>query len=135
MADLLIRDVGSGDSAVVIEAAVAAGSARCPRCKTDACPQLAAVRRHVGAFAVMMRDRRGDRLQDWIDRVRADDLPALHSFTTGVEHDFTAVAAGLTLAFSNGPTEGAVTRIKALKRQMYGRAGLDLLRKRVLHPN
>ncbi len=101
----------------------------------DACPELAAVRRHVGAFAVMMRDRRGDRLPDWIDCVRADDLPALHSFTTGVEHDLTAVTAGLTLPFSNGPTEGAVTRIKALKRQMYGRAGLDLLRKRVLHPN
>ncbi|WP_433626380.1 ISL3 family transposase [Nocardia sp. CA-120079] len=100
----------------------------------DACPELAATRRHVGAFAVMMRDLRGERLH-WIDLVRTDDLPALHSFTTGLKHDFAAVTAGLTLPFSNGATEGAVTRIKALKRQMYGRAGLDLLRKRVLHPN
>ncbi|MFI5783799.1 hypothetical protein [Nocardia sp. NPDC051570] len=62
-----------------------------------ACPELAAVRRHVGAFAVMMRDRRGDHLPDWIDRARADDLPALHSFATGLEHDLAAVTAGLTL--------------------------------------
>jgi len=72
------------------------------------CPELAATRRHVGMFAVMMRDRRGDRLPEWIAAVRADDLPALHSFVTGLEHDFAAVTAGLTLPWSNGPTEGTV---------------------------
>ena len=41
-----------------------------------------------------MRDRRGDRLPEWIARVRADELPALHSFVTGLEHDFAAVTAG-----------------------------------------
>jgi transposase len=42
------------------------------------------------------------------------------------------VTAGLTLDWSSGPVEGHVNRIKMLKRQMYGRASTDLLRKRVL---
>jgi transposase len=84
----------------------------------------------------MMRDLRGDRLSDWIEQVRADNLPALHSFATGLEHDFAAVTAGLTLPWSNGPTEGTVNKLKHLKRQCFGRAKLDLLRKRILlmHP-
>lgn len=96
------------------------------------CPELAAARRHVGAFAVLMRDRRGDRLPEWIDNVRADNLPALHAFATGLEHDFAAVTAGLTLNWSNGPTEGTVNKVKALERQCFGRSNLDLLRKRIL---
>lgn len=96
------------------------------------CPELAATRRHVGAFATMIRDLRGDRLLDWIDHVRADNLPALRSFTTGLNHDLAAVTAGLTLPWNNGPTEGTVNKIKMLKRTMFGRAKLDLLRKRIL---
>jgi transposase len=75
------------------------------------CPELDATRRHVGAFAHMIRDLRGDRLPDWMDRVRADDLPALHSFVTGLRHDLAAVTAGLTLPWSNGATEDTVNRI------------------------
>ncbi|MEU2032613.1 ISL3 family transposase [Nocardia amamiensis] len=85
------------------------------------CPELATTRRHVGAFAVMMRDRRGDRLPEWIAQVRADNLPALHSFVTGLEHDLAAVTAGLTLPWSNGPTEGTVNKLKHQKRQCFGR--------------
>lgn len=96
------------------------------------CPELEATRRHVGAFAVMMRDLRGDRLSEWMAQVRADDLPALHSFVTGLEHDFAAVTAGLTLPWSNGPVEGTVNKLKHQKRQCFGRAKLDLLRKRLL---
>ncbi len=75
------------------------------------CPELEATRRHVGAFAVMMRDLRGDRLAEWIAQVRSDTLPALHSFVTGLEHDLAAVTAGLTLPCSNGPTEGTVNKL------------------------
>ncbi|WP_429423782.1 transposase [Nocardia sp. GAS34] len=120
-----------------------AGSCATPKTLPDAetqqlttilshCPELAATRRHVGAFAVIMRDRRGDRLPAWIARVRADELPALHSFVTGLEHDFAAVTAGLTLPWSNGPTEGTVNKLKHQKRQCFGRAKLDLLRKHLL---
>ncbi|WP_433709690.1 ISL3 family transposase [Nocardia sp. CA-084685] len=96
------------------------------------CPELEATRHHVGAFAVMMRDLRGNRLPEWMAQVRADNLPALHSFVTGLEHDFAAVTAGLTLPWSNGPVEGTVNKLKHHKRQCFGRAKLDLLRKRLL---
>jgi transposase len=96
------------------------------------CPELAATAGHVNGFAVMMRELRGDRLEDWMRGVEADDLPALHSFVTGIKRDQDAVVAGLTLPWSSGAAEGAVTRIKLIKRLGYGRAKLDLLRKRVL---
>jgi transposase len=64
--------------------------------------------------------------------VEADQLPDLHSFTAGLKRDLAAVVNGLSLPYSSGAVEGAVNRIKMLKRQMYGRASFDLLRKRVL---
>ncbi|GCE01042.1 ISL3 family transposase [Embleya hyalina] len=73
------------------------------------------------------------RLPQWLSRVRTDDLPAVHSFANSLQRDHAAVFAGLTLPRSNGPTEGAVNRIKMLKRRMYGRVKLDLLRHRILH--
>lgn len=62
----------------------------------------------------------------------ADDQPDLHSFIAGLRRDHDAVLNGLTLPYSSGVIEGHVNRIKMIKRQMYGRANLDLLRKRVL---
>ncbi|MEY9876201.1 transposase [Streptacidiphilus sp. MAP12-33] len=56
----------------------------------------------------------------------------LGSFVSGIGCDLAAVVAGLSLPFSAGAVEGQVNRIKMLKRQMFGRAGLALLRKRVL---
>jgi transposase len=98
----------------------------------DRCPELNALVGHVRAFAEMIRELRGDRLDEWLGRVEADDLPALHSFVAGLRRDHDAVAAGLTLRWSSGPVEGHVNRLKMLKRQMFGRANLDLLRRRVL---
>ncbi len=46
--------------------------------------------------------------------------------------DLSAVRAGLTESWSNGPVEGFVHKLKLIKRQMYGRAGFVLLCKRVL---
>ncbi|MFE1850611.1 transposase [Streptomyces sp. NPDC059489] len=80
----------------------------------------------------MITELQGDRLPQWIEAVRADDLPSLHAFANGLERDLAAVTAGLTLPWSSGVVEGHVNRIKMLKRQMYGRAGFALLRKRVL---
>jgi transposase len=97
-----------------------------------ACPQLAALRVRVREFAEMMVHRRGRKLETWITAVLDDDLPELHSFVTGLRRDQGAVTAGLTLPYSSGPVEGHVNRIKTIKRQMYGRANPDLLRKRVL---
>jgi len=95
------------------------------------CPHLDAASRHVAAFAEIMASLRGDRLDGWI-AVADDDLPHLHSFTAGLRRDWQAVTNGLSLPYSSGAVEGNVNRIKMLKRQMYGRAKFDLLRKRVL---
>ncbi|MEV4283724.1 transposase [Actinoplanes xinjiangensis] len=99
------------------------------------CPALRAVHRHVAEFAAMMHDLGGDRLDGWLRAVEADDLPALHTLVTGLRRDHAAVTAGLTLPYDSGAVEGQVNRIKALKRAMYGRANLDLLRQRVLIPH
>ncbi|WP_428981590.1 transposase [Nonomuraea composti] len=80
----------------------------------------------------MLTQRQGHRLDDWINEVRASDLQPLRSFAEGLLIDHDAVVAGLTLPYSNGPAEGVINKIKLLKRQMYGRAGLALLRKRIL---
>lgn len=95
-------------------------------------PVLQALAGHVRTFATMMRHLRGHQLPAWIDAVLADDLPHLHSFVTGVRYDLDAVTAGLTLPYSSGKVEGAVNRVKTIKRQMYGRANFDLLRRRIL---
>ncbi|MFI1996828.1 transposase [Actinoplanes sp. NPDC020271] len=83
-------------------------------------------------FADLLTDRRGKDFDAWMTFVDADDLPALHGFTQGLRRDLPVVVAGLTLPYSNGPIEGANTRVKYLKRQMYGRAGFALLRQRIL---
>jgi transposase len=98
------------------------------------CAQLDGLAEHVTSFAKMMTRRTGEHeLAGWLECVEADDQPELHTFAAGIRHDLAAVTAGLTLPYSSGPTEGNVNRIKAIKRQMYGRASLDLLRKRVIH--
>ncbi|WPO76758.1 transposase (plasmid) [Streptomyces sp. KN37] len=96
------------------------------------CPELDALTRHVRSFATMLTDCQGERLTDWLAAVRQDDLPSLHTLAAGIDRDLDAVTAGLTLPWSSGAVEGHVNRIKMLKRQMFGRAGFQLLRKRVL---
>ena len=96
------------------------------------CPHLDALASHVAEFATILTTQHGERLDAWIAAADASDLPALHSFTTGLKADHDAVLAGLTLPYSSGTVEGNVNRIKMIKRQMYGRASFTLLRKRVL---
>jgi len=83
-------------------------------------------------FVQMVRQRTPSELQTWIETVLTSGLPDLKRFATGLQQD-AAVRAAFELPYSNGQTEGQVTRLKLLKRQMYGRAKLDLLRQRVLH--
>lgn len=99
------------------------------------CPELAAAAGQVRAFATMMNNRHGHLLDDWINATAAIDAPRLTAFATGLRRDHTAVTAGLTLPHSSGAVEGTVNKIKFLKRQMFGRANLDLLRARLLHYN
>jgi transposase len=84
-------------------------------------------------FAVMVREREHEQLEHWLERADAGGQSALRSFAGGIRRDYAAVEAALKLPYSNGPVEGQVNRLKFLKRQMYGRAKFDLLRKRVLY--
>jgi transposase len=96
------------------------------------CPHLSVLAQRVGEFAGLLTGRRGEDLDAWMTAADADELPALHGFVHGLRTDLPAVVAGLTLPYSNGPIEGANTKVKYLKRQMYGRAGFALLRQRIL---
>lgn len=96
------------------------------------CPVLTSLATRVREFAELLTQRRGTDLDAWMTAVRNNDLPALRFFVDGFTKDYDAVAARLTLPYSNGPTEGVVNKIKMLKRQTYGKASFPLLRKRIL---
>lgn len=95
-------------------------------------PALQTTHELVGGLAAILTHRHGHDLPAWMNRVEQDGSAALRSFVAGLRTDLDAVTAGLTLHWSSGPVEGTVSRIKLLKRQVYGRAGLNLLRKRLL---
>jgi transposase len=84
------------------------------------------------AFGRIVRNRLSKALDPWLEAVTQSGLAPLKTFAAGLERDKTAVAAALSLPWSQGQTEGQVNRLKLIKRQMYGRAKFDLLRLRVL---
>jgi len=84
-------------------------------------------------FVTMARERTGHGLDAWITRATTSEITELDRFARGLTDDRAAVEAGLIQEWSNGQTEGQINKLKLLKRQMYGRAGFDLLRRRVLH--
>jgi transposase len=71
-------------------------------------------------------------MDSWLNDAKGSGLPTFVALANGIDGDRAAVDAGLRLPWSNGPTEGHITRLKLIKRQGYGRAKLDLLRARVL---
>ena len=100
----------------------------------DNCPQIATACGLAKDFSDMVRQRQGIRFDDWRHSVGVAEIPEIQSFVNSMQQDRDAVIAGLTLEWSNGPTEGHVNRLKTIKRQMYGRAGFKMLRARVLAP-
>jgi transposase len=86
------------------------------------------------AFGKMVRTRSGPALESWLQRARDSKVRELVSFAKGLERDQAAVQAGLSLPYNSGQVEGQINRLKLIKRAMYGRGQLDLLRQRVLGP-
>jgi transposase len=84
-------------------------------------------------FVTLLKERQVQALDSWLTRAKACHIPELTSFVNGIRRDYAAVQAACSLPWSNGVTEGNVNRLKFLKRQMFGRAHLDLLRVKVLH--
>jgi transposase len=99
----------------------------------ERCPELATTRDLARRFATIVRNREGgDAFDVWLKEVKGCGVPRLVSFAAGLRRDEAAVIAGLTLPWSSGVVEGQNTRIKLIKRMMYGRGSFALLRKRVL---
>jgi len=92
-------------------------------------PALVEAREIVAVFHALIRRKAVVELTSWIERAR-ESLVA--SFASGVAKDEAAVRAAITSPWSNGQTEGQITRLKLVKRQMYGRGKLDLLQARLI---
>jgi transposase len=99
---------------------------------TARCEELTATRALVREFADMLCHHTGSKLPSWAGQAKGSPVRELRSFAAGLRKDWAAATAGLTLPYSSGAVESHVNRIKMIKRQMYGRAKPDLLRKRVL---
>ena len=85
-------------------------------------------------FSDLVRQRQPEGLDSWLERAATSCITAFERLARGLRDDYEAVKAGLTLPWSTGPVEGQINRLKMLKRQMYSRANIDLLRQRVLLP-
>jgi transposase len=83
-------------------------------------------------FVMMVKQRQSRRLDSWLARAHQSSSIELQGFASGIKRDYAAVQAALSLPWSQGQVEGQITRLKFLKRQMYGRAHFELLRSRVL---
>jgi transposase len=92
-------------------------------------PTLVEVREIIAEFHLMIRRKTEEGLIPWIERARASFVA---SFASGVAKDEAAVRAAITSLWSNGQTEGQITRLKLVKRQMYGRGKIDLLQARLI---
>jgi len=101
---------------------------------SSSCPEMKALASLIGSFAALLvpDPANEERLLQWIAGARSADLPNLRSFTRGLDLDIKAATAALTLPHHNGRTEGVNCKTKMLKRQMFGRAGFELLRHRIL---
>ena len=92
-------------------------------------PLLVEARTSIDGFHLMIRRKVEADLDPWIERARQS---LVASFANGVAKDIAAVRAAIVSRWSNGQTEGQITKLKLVKRQMYGRGKLDLLQARLI---
>lgn len=109
---------GSGKSEAILVAVI-----------ENSVPELVAARKAIGDFQSMIRSKSAAKLDGWIELAKGN---LVASFVIGLEKDLIAVRNAIISPWSNGQTEGQITRLKLIKRQMYGRAKLDLLRARAV---
>jgi transposase len=96
-------------------------------------PDITCVHTLLHAFLTMVRERQPEHLRPWMQDALKSGISELKSFVGGIERDYDAVKAALCLPWNQGQTEGFVNKLKTAKRMMYGRAGFELLRQRLLH--
>ena len=98
----------------------------------ECCPEIPILYDLTQGFAAVFRGKQSDTLQTWLNQARGTGLPEIGRFCDGLRRDEKAVTAAVVLPWSNGQVEGQIHRLKLVKRQMYGRAKFNLLRRRVL---
>lgn len=98
----------------------------------ECCPEIPILYDLTQGFAAVFRGKQSETLQTWIDQARGTGLSEIGRFCDGLRRDEKAVNAAVILPWSNGQVEGQIHRLKLVKRQMYGRAKFNLLRRRVL---
>ena len=97
-------------------------------------PEIIVVQELAKQFNRIVREKKAAEFDSWVDQVEESGIAELKSFVMGLQRDREAVLAALEYGWSNGQTEGQINRLKTLKRSMYGRAKLDLLKVRMLAP-
>ena len=96
------------------------------------CPAVIELRQMALAFRTALTGGDAAKLRLWVDGARHCEYGAVVRFAYGLRKDLLAVSAAVESPWSTGQVEGQINRLKMIKRQMYGRAGFDLLRARVL---
>jgi transposase len=96
-------------------------------------PVIAEATRLSKDFAAVLQSRTSTRLDDWLVAAEGSTSSEFRELAASLRRDMAAVQAAVTLSWSNGQTEGQVNKIKMFKRQMFGRAKVDLLRARLLN--
>lgn len=102
-------------------------------CASCQIPALAVTHQLAARFNNIVKEHLHDHLDGWLASAAECQLPEFQSFAQSVSRDKAAVAAALQLPWSSGQVEGQINRLKLIKRSMYGRGKLDLLRIRVLY--
>ena len=98
----------------------------------EACPDVAAIYPLVQKFSEMVRSRKAKEFEGWLEDSLSCGVKGFETFAIGLRRERSAVEAALSLPYSNGQTEGQINRLKLIKRQMYGKASFELLRRRFL---
>ena len=96
------------------------------------CPEAQRVQEMAQEFRRIFAERHAESLDGWLDAAEQSGVAEFEGFARTLRQDYEAVTAALKYEWSNGQVEGQISRLKFIKGQMYGRAGFDLLRKRVL---
>jgi transposase len=96
------------------------------------CPDFGTMRHLVLSFRSILCGGKAASLKRWVEEAEAAGIEGMSRFVRQLKKDWAAVENAVEHVWSNGPIEGHINRLKTLKRQMYGRAGVELLRARLL---
>ncbi len=99
----------------------------------DMSPTIQQAQDSIGHFRHLLRTRDLAGFREWLPQALRSTVPKVRGFARGLLRDRSAVEAAFVYAWNSGQVEGQVNRLKMLKRQTYGRANFDLLRRRVLY--